>query len=81
MILSDNLLKIGFLNENIEGLDKILKKKKISYREFAEKVGLSHVAIWKLTNGKKYNPSLEVIERLCKVLRCEVGELFSIKKR
>lgn len=61
-------------------LDKILKSKNMSYQELSAKIGLSYVALWKLANGKKYNPSMEVIEKICKALKCEVGELFSLRK-
>lgn len=61
-------------------LDQILKSRNIPYQELSAQIGLSYVALWKLANGKKYNPSLEVIEKICRALKCEVGELFSLKK-
>lgn len=52
----------------------------MTYQELSQRAGISYVALWKLAQGKAYNPSLEVIEALCKALKCEVGELFSLKK-
>ena len=62
-------------------LDKLLKEKEMTYKALSKKTGVSYVALWKLANGKKYNPSYEVIENICRVLKCDIGDLLSLKKK
>ena len=51
-------------------------------RALAQELGISHVALWKLRTGwkdkagKPYNPSLEMLDRLCKFFKCQIGDLL-----
>jgi DNA-binding Xre family transcriptional regulator len=63
-------------------LSELLKKRgydENSYRQIAEEIGCDHVSLWKMMSGKPYNPSLEMIDRLCKFLKCKPGDLFEYK--
>jgi len=57
-----------------------------SDRVLAGELGISHVALWKLRtgwkdkDGKPYNPSLEMLDRLCKFFKCQVGEILIHKR-
>lgn len=69
---------------------KLLKKKygDISYRKMAKDLGLSHVALHQMIHGRKgkdgkyevYNPSLGMLDRLCKKLNCKVGDILEHRK-
>lgn len=61
-------------------IEKLLEKQKMTYQELAKRVDITYVGIWKITRGKT-NPSMKVIEKLCRALSCDVGDIFSIKKR
>lgn len=56
-----------------------------SDRQLAAELGISHVALWKLRTGwkdkegKPYNPSLEMLDRLCKFFKCQVGDILKFK--
>lgn len=58
-----------------------------SDRQLAKELGISHVAMWKLRTGwvdkegKPYNPSLEMLDRLCKFFKCQVGDILVYRKR
>lgn len=58
-----------------------------SDRQLAAELGISHVALWKLRTGwkdkddKPYNPSLEMLDRLCKFFKCQVGDILEYRKR
>lgn len=62
-------------------IDKSPHKGK-SDRELAKELGISHVALWKLRtgwkdgDGKPYNPSLEMLDRLCCFFKCQVGDIL-----
>ena len=55
-------------------------------RKLAEELGISHVALWKLRTGwkdamgKPYNPSLEMLDRLCDFFKCDVGSILEFKR-
>lgn len=64
-------------------LAEYLKKKgydETSYRELAREMGIDHVTLWKMMKGKPYNPSLELLNRLCTFLKCQPGDLLEYKK-
>lgn len=61
-------------------LDDLVKAREMSYQEVARKTGITYPGLWKIAKGKT-NPSLQIIAKLCKVLDCDVGDLFSIKKK
>ena len=51
-----------------------------SYREIAKEAGIDHVSLWKMINGKTYNPSLDMFDRLCRYLKCQPGDILEYKK-
>ena len=58
-----------------------------SDRRLAKELGVSHVALWKLRtgwkdkDGKPYNPSLEMLDRLCRYFKCRVGDVLEYKRQ
>ncbi|MFH1446391.1 MAG: helix-turn-helix transcriptional regulator [Chloroflexota bacterium] len=64
-------------------LKELVKKKgcaDVPYRKLAKEMGISHVPLWKMLNGKPYNPSLEMLNRICSYFKCQVGDLLVFKK-
>lgn len=51
------------------------------YRQLAKEIGISHVPLWKMLNGEPYNPSLEMLNKICAFLRCQPGDILKYKKR
>lgn len=51
-----------------------------SYRDLAREMGVDHVTLWKMMKGKPYNPSLELLNRICAFLKCQPGDLLEYKK-
>lgn len=58
---------------------KILIDKGMNKSDLREKTGLSQATIAKLVNGENVNT--EVLERICKVLQCEIGEIVEMKEK
>ena len=64
-------------------LREVIEKKgfgEIPYRKLAEDIGISHVPLWKMLNGKPYNPSLEMLDKLCRFFKCQPGDIFQYKR-
>jgi DNA-binding Xre family transcriptional regulator len=64
-------------------LKELLKKKgldKKPLRELADLMQIDHVSLWKMINGKPYNPSLAYLDRLCKALDCEPNKILQYNK-
>jgi transcriptional regulator with XRE-family HTH domain len=50
-------------------LKELLKKNNLEtkpLREVAKELNVDHVSLWKMANGKPYNPSLKMLDKLCK---------------
>jgi DNA-binding Xre family transcriptional regulator len=52
---------------------------KASYRKLAREIGISHVTLWQMLR-EKYNPSLEMLDKLCKFFKCRPGDLLEQRK-
>ncbi len=55
-------------------------KGRVRYRALAKEIGISHVALWKMANNEPYNPSLEMLDKLCAYFKCAPGDLLEYKK-
>jgi putative transcriptional regulator len=57
-------------------LDVMLAKRKMRSRELAERVGISEVNISLLKSGKVRGVRFETLEKICRVLQCQPGDLL-----
>lgn len=51
-------------------------KKRMTYEELAQLAGISIASLYRIKSGNMITPDLRKINKLCKVLECEPGELF-----
>ncbi len=58
-------------------LDLMLARRKMRSKELAQKVGLTEANLSLLKNGHVKGVRFSTLERLCEVLRCQPGDLFS----
>ena len=64
-------------------LEGFLKKRGYdtkSYRVLAEEMKVDHVSLWKMINGKPYNPSFQMLDRICSFLKCQPGDILEYVK-
>jgi putative transcriptional regulator len=66
-------------NVDIKLLEMMGKNRIRTIQELHELTGISRTTISDLLNENKRSIRLETIERLCKALDCEIGELIVIK--
>lgn len=57
---------------------KLLIDKGMNKSDLREKTGISQSTIAKLVNGENVN--VEILERICRFLECEIGDIVEIKK-
>lgn len=56
-------------------LGKILKKKNISKRQFAKRLGMDYATIFRYFR-EGYDPKLSTLEKWAKVIPCRIRDLF-----
>lgn len=64
----------------IVNLDVVLAKRKMSVTELSKKVGMTMANISILKNGKAKAVRFSTLEKICKVLDCQPGDLLEYKK-
>jgi putative transcriptional regulator len=57
-------------------LDKVLAKEKRTFYWLAKESGVSHTTLWRLKNGKAVGINFETLERICRALRCQPGDVL-----
>ncbi len=60
------------------GLWKKLKDRKLQKKDLCESLGISSATIAKL--GKGESVSMDVLERICTFLDCNIGDIMSFEK-
>lgn len=60
----------------IVNIDVMLAKRKMSVTELSEKVGISLTNISLLKNGKVKGLRFETLDKICKVLNCQPGDIL-----
>jgi len=57
-------------------LDKLLAKKERSFYWLAKETGISHTTLWRLKKGKAVGINFETLEKICRALRCQPGDIL-----
>ena len=57
-------------------LDKLLAKKKRTFYWLAKETSISHTTLWRLKKGKAVGINFETLEKICRALRCQPGDVL-----
>lgn len=57
-------------------LSRLLGEKRMHLRELARRSGISYYSLWTLYHEKTKAIGFKTIDQICRVLGCQVGELF-----
>jgi putative transcriptional regulator len=57
-------------------LDKLLAKEKRSFYWLAKETGVSHTTLWRLKKGKAVGITFETLEKICRALSCQPGDIL-----
>ncbi|AGQ28745.1 MAG: helix-turn-helix transcriptional regulator [Serratia liquefaciens] len=61
----------------IVSLDVMLAKRKMRSKELAEQVGITEQNLSLLKNGKVKGVRLETLDKICRILDCQPGDLLA----
>jgi len=59
-------------------VDKILSGHSRTFYWLAKETGISHTTLWRLKKGKALGINFDTLEKLCRALRCQPGDLLSL---
>ena len=57
-------------------LDRVMADRKMSLNELSEKVGVANVNLSKLKNGHVSAIRFSTLDAICKVLKCQPGDIL-----
>jgi putative transcriptional regulator len=57
-------------------LEKLLATEKRSFYWLAKETGVSHTTLWRLKKGKAAGINFETLEKICRALRCQPGDVL-----
>jgi len=57
-------------------VDKLLKTRSRSFYWLAKQTGISHTTLWRLKKAKALGINFDTLEKLCKVLECQPGDVL-----
>ena len=63
----------------IVNIDVMLAKRKMSVTELSEKLGITMANVSILKNGKAKAVKLETLNKLCRILDCQPGDLLEYR--
>ena len=62
-------------------IDELLGNRGRSFYWLANETGISHTTLWRLKKGKGLGINFETLEKICKVLKCQPGDVLSHTNR
>ena len=57
-------------------LDKVLAKEQRTFYWLAKATGVSHTTLWRLKKGKAVGINFETLEKICRALGCQPGDVL-----
>ena len=57
-------------------IDRLLAKEKRTFYWLAKETGVSHTTLWRLKKGKAVGINFETLEKICRALRCQPGDIL-----
>ncbi|MEE1303689.1 MAG: helix-turn-helix transcriptional regulator [Agathobacter sp.] len=64
----------------IINIDVMLAKRKMSVTELSEKLGITMANVSILKNGKAKAIKIETLDKLCRILDCQPGDLLEYRE-
>jgi putative transcriptional regulator len=58
-------------------IDELLEKRERSFYWLAKETGISHTTLWRFKKAKALGINFDTLEKLCKVLECQPGDMLS----
>ncbi|HXQ73388.1 MAG TPA: helix-turn-helix transcriptional regulator [Pyrinomonadaceae bacterium] len=58
-------------------IDRLLEAHERTFYWLAKETGISHTTLWRLKKGKSLGINFITLEKLCKALNCQPGDVFT----
>ena len=58
-------------------VDEILAEQGRTFYWLAKQTGISHTTLWRLKKGKAFGMNLDTLEKMCRVLECQPGDILT----
>lgn len=58
-------------------IDQLLKARERTFYWLAKETGISHTTLWRLKKGKALGINFITLEKLCEILDCQPGDVFT----
>src|ERR1044072_405487 len=75
-----DVVNIGLPIMIVPRLDKVLAKEKRTFYWLAKETGVSHTTLWRLKKDKAVGINFETLEKICRALKCEPGDVLFLTK-
>ncbi|HSK72186.1 MAG TPA: helix-turn-helix domain-containing protein [Pyrinomonadaceae bacterium] len=60
-------------------IDQLLEKREKSFYWLSKQTGISHTTLWRLKKGKALGINFITLEKICRALECEPGDILRLK--
>src|SRR6266481_25972 len=59
-------------------VDEILAEQGRTFYWLAKQTGISHTTLWRLKKGRAFGMNLDTLEKMCRVLECQPGDILTL---
>ena len=59
-------------------IDGLLEERRRSFYWLSKETGISHTTLWRLKKGKALGINFITLEKICRVLNCQPGDVLSM---
>ncbi len=59
-------------------VDEILAEQGRTFYWLAKQTGISHSTLWRLKKGKAFGLNLVTLEKMCRALECQPGDILTL---
>jgi len=60
-------------------IDELLEEQGRSFYWLSKATGISHTTLWRLKKGKALGINFDTLEKICRGLNCEPGDVLKLK--
>lgn len=59
-------------------VDELLEERRRTFYWLAKETGISHSTLWRLKKGKSVGINFATLERICRMLSCQPGDVLKL---
>lgn len=60
-------------------VNELLAEHQRSFYWLAKETGISHTTLWRLKKGKAFGITLDTLEKMCRALQCQPGDVLILR--